>query len=75
MLIRVEPHFASINNRRKNLEVAVTVFLRNIANVAQRQSTSFPNWGSRFRNSLFAQKRCYIPMGYVTNLEGQETVS
>lgn len=28
MLIWVEPHFASINNRRKNLEVAVTVFLR-----------------------------------------------
>ena len=30
MLTRVEPHFASVNNRRKNLEVAVTVFLRNM---------------------------------------------
>jgi hypothetical protein len=30
VLIRVEPHFAMINNRRKNLEVAVTVFLRNM---------------------------------------------
>ena len=30
VLTRVEPDFATVNNRRKNLELAVTVFLRNM---------------------------------------------